>query len=126
MSVVAGNDSFVEENERYMDSIFNFGSLKDIHKLQILHTFQACLWESCSSFTHWKCSPHLAGFQQNSINQGNIYEFGDVLETKYCEDLDPLFDSDIIGQGVSIFRYNLKLSNLGVSRYSFHVLFSPY
>ncbi|KAJ3545398.1 hypothetical protein NM208_g2524 [Fusarium decemcellulare] len=95
-------DTVNEDSEKEMGEMFQFHSLKDFDQLYAFRKVRQCLWQSCSDSKYGSCTEGLLDYQCSPIHQFNVDGFGKILSENYCQDADPGFDFDLVGQGVLI------------------------
>ncbi|KAF4465534.1 hypothetical protein FALBO_7618 [Fusarium albosuccineum] len=95
-------DTVNEDSEKEMGEMFQFHSLKDFDQLYAFRKVRRCLWQSCSDSKYGSCTEGLLDYQCSPIHQFNVDAFGKILSENYCQDADPGFDFDLVGQGVLI------------------------
>ncbi|KAM5386950.1 hypothetical protein ACJZ2D_000243 [Fusarium nematophilum] len=102
MAVVPGDDTVDPEHEREVDDMFHIGSWEEFDQLRVFRNVRECFWQSCSDSKYGRCTEKLADYRCNSIDQINMWDFGDLVRDNYCQDADMGIDSDIAGPGVLI------------------------
>lgn len=101
MAVASGNDTVDDDNVKEMNELFHIGgTLADFDGRNVFAHVRECFLQSCADSTYGRCTPRLADFRYNPIDQFNWVDFSHIIQEWYCDHRELGIDSDIAGPGV--------------------------